>query len=121
MSNFTFSAPGSCQYCGTLLGHGEDCDNCSKEQREQHFFRGIGSTEPETLTIESTMDFRWYKLANEIGQDWIKYEWLGTRDDVNGMIGIEMWDDIREIPRRQHPTEVPEGPDPGTDESEQNT
>lgn len=110
MSDFSFTATAECDYCGAMLSSSdEDCDSCSEEDVYQQVFRRISSKgdEPDTLTVMSTHQYKWYKLEQEVGDDWIGYEWLGPRECVQNMIGLHMWETIEDIPKRAMSLDAP--------------
>lgn len=112
MSDFSFTSTAQCDYCGNLLSSSdEECNQCDESDRKQQFFRAIGSQQPENVVIESTVDYKWERLADGVGEDWFKYEWLGPRRDVQNLVGTGFFDDVDDVPRRQHPTDVSDEPE----------
>lgn len=108
MSDFSFTATAECDYCGNLLGSSDgNCDECSEEGRYQQFFRAIGDREPHVICVEATHDYKWYKLASEVGEDWIAYEWLGPRESVQSMVGLSSWETIDDVPGRAISADAP--------------
>jgi hypothetical protein len=116
---FDISASAECDFCGNLLtSSDDDCGECVSADREQHLFRRLTSGDgPDTIAVESTVDYRWHKLQQEVGDDWIAYEWLGPRDSVQSMLGRQMWDTIQDIPCRQMSLDAPSDvPSPETEQ-----
>lgn len=116
MADFNFTATAQCDYCGELLSSSdEDCDNCSQKMVDQHVFRRISSDEdaPDIIMVEATRRYKWYKLEQELGDDWIGYEWLGPRWSVQNKVASEFWGSIQDIPRRTMSLDAPS--DVGTD------
>jgi RNA polymerase subunit RPABC4/transcription elongation factor Spt4 len=99
MTNFSFTATATCDYCGNLLSSStEECGACSKEDISQHFFREIaGST---VITVCSTNSHVWQKLESVV-DDWWQYEWLGQRRTVYLLLTSSSWSDIHDIPSKQ--------------------
>lgn len=56
----------------------------------------------------------WYKLEEKIGDDWIAYQYLGPRDQVESMLTDIMWDDVSDLPMRAMATHAPD--DVGTED-----
>jgi hypothetical protein len=110
MGDFSFTATAECHYCGNLLGSSDDeCENCSDDDREQHVFRKMDADDGpiETIMVEATMRYKWYKLHDEIGDDWIAYEWLGPRPSVQRMLEMDVWDTLQDIPQREMSLDAP--------------
>lgn len=99
MSDFSFTATATCDYCGNLLSSStEDCEACSADDISRHFFRKIaGNT---VITVRSTSNYVWEKLES-IVDDWWQYEWLGRRRTVYLLLTSSSWNDIQEIPSKQ--------------------
>lgn len=110
MGDFTITATAECDYCGNLLGASdEECDECNSSDRKTQMFRKIRANpeDIETIAIEATYQHKWYKLADELGEDWIGYEWLGPQESVRNMVRSAAWDTINDIPKRGMSTDAP--------------
>lgn len=107
MSDFSFTATAQCDVCGNYLDSSDaDCDHDGAEVHQQ-FFRRIGEGQPHTIAIEATTQWKWYALARELGEDWIAYEWLGPRSQVNAMLDGVAWDDVEDLPSRAMSLDAP--------------
>lgn len=106
MSDFSFSATARCSECGAYLSSSsEECDHNGSEVNT-HVFREIGQGRDSLVGVESTIRYKWYKLEDTVGEEWKKYEWLGTRDDVNNLLG-DKWSTIEELPKRAMALDAP--------------
>ena len=111
MSDFSFTSTAVCDYCGNMLGSSdEECDECEPEDRKQQVFRRLTSEgdSPDTIMVDAVGQHRWHKLEEEVGEDWIAYEWLGPRESVQKMVGSYMWETIQDIPKRQMSIDAPD-------------
>lgn len=117
MSDFSFTATAQCELCGNYLESSDaDCDHDGQKVQQQ-FFRRItsgnssegqsASEKPHTVAIEATNRWKWYALARELGDDWIAYEWLGPRSQVESMLKGSMWDDVDDLPNRTMSLDAP--------------
>jgi len=94
---FSFTATAECDYCGQLLGSSdEDCDHDGDTVRSR-VFRRLGEGRDSLVGVKATHDWKWYKLAEEVGEDWIAYEYLGTREEVNSMLSVR--GSVADLPR----------------------
>lgn len=103
MSDFSFTASAQCQYCGNLLASSdEECDDCDRSDRAQQFFRKVAGDDslPKTISLSATIEYKWDKLEAELGDDWIAYEWLGPREDVRGLLKMDHYTSVEDVPRR---------------------
>ena len=110
MSNFTITATAECDYCGNLLSSSdEECDACMPANRKRQLFRRINahSAEIETIVVDATFGHKWQKLADELGEDWIAYEYLGPKESVEHMLTSGMWNTLADIPRREMSANAP--------------
>lgn len=71
-------------------------------------FRRItaNADEMDTIAIDATFDYKWQKLANELGEDWIAYAYLGPKESVQHMLTSGMWDSIEDVPKRGMSTDA---------------
>jgi len=110
MSDFTFSSTVECDYCGSMLtASDEECDECSPEDREQQVFRRLTSDgdSPETIMVEAVGRHRWYRLEEEVGDEWIAYEWLGPRTSVQRMLADDGCETLQDVPRQKMSLHAP--------------
>lgn len=98
MSDFSFSATAECDKCGAYLSSSdEDCDHGGRPV-ETHVFREIGGGRDSMIGVESTIRYKWQRLEERVGDDWIAYEWLGTKESVNNMLKSNAWSSVSELP-----------------------
>jgi hypothetical protein len=104
---FSFTATAKCDHCGQLLGSSdENCDHDGKSVKA-HVFRRLGEGWESLTGVEAIVTYKWYKLAEEIGEDWIAYEYLGTKSHVNSMLEGSMWDDVEDLPKISMSVDAP--------------
>lgn len=107
MGDFSFSATAQCDYCGNLLSSStEDCEECSDDNIYQQFFRRLAGEEKH-IVVEATHGYKWYKLEEQVGEDWIAYEWLGPRESVQNMVGGATWESVEDLPKRSMSLDAP--------------
>lgn len=95
---FSFTATAQCDKCGQLLGSSdEDCDHDGREVRT-HVFRKMGEGRESLVGVEATATYKWYRIAKEVGESWIGYEYLGTKGHVNSMIDSPVWESVESLP-----------------------
>lgn len=96
---FSFTATAQCDYCGQLLGSSdEECDHDGMPV-DKRVFRRIGEGRDSLVGVEAASGYKWNKLAETIGDDWIAYEYLGTKDHVNTMMQSPLWESVADIPK----------------------
>lgn len=104
MTDFSFTATASCQYCGALLSSSEEtCDDCCEDEIYQQMFRRMTGDSSETVAVRSTLLHKWDRLEEVVGGDWQSYQWLGPRSEVQSMVGREPWPSIEDVPYRAMP------------------
>jgi len=107
MTDFSFSATAECDLCGAYLSASdEECDHDGWEVNK-HVFRRLGEGRESMTGVRCTARYKWYKLEEKIGDDWIAYEYLGTKDHVNSMLKSSMWDGFGDIPKISMSTDAP--------------
>ena len=115
MTDFSFSATAECDLCGAYLSASdEECDHDGKPV-DKHVFRRLGEGRESLTGVRCTPRQKWYKLGEKIGEDWIAYEYLGTKDHVNSMLDGSFWDGIEDLPKISMSVDAPS--DVGEDES----
>ena len=79
MTDFTFVSPSD-----------EDCDT--------HVFRRLNEDRTSSVEVECKERHVWKKLEESVGDDWIAYQWLGSKDRVENMLN-GYWDSFEELPK----------------------
>lgn len=99
MMAFSFTATAQCDYCGQLLGSSDE--ECSHENQtvKKFVFRRIGEGRDSLVGVKATPRWKWYKLAGKIGEDWIAYEYLGTKSRYNSMITDPIFGSAEGVPK----------------------
>ena len=96
---FSITASAQCDYCGQLLSSSdEDCDH-NGQPVDTRVFRRLSEGRDSLVGVEATPSWKWHKLAEDVGDDWIAYQYLGTKEQVNGLLQSPMWDSVRELPQ----------------------
>lgn len=97
MTDFDFSATANCDECGAYLSSSdEDCDHDGYPVNT-HVFRRLGEGRESMEGVESTVRYKWDALEQRVGDRWIAYEWLGTKESVTNAIGTH-WESVEELP-----------------------
>lgn len=114
---FSFTATAECDHCGQLLGSSDE--NCDHNGRtvEKHLFRRLGEGRDSLTGVQTTAPYKWYSLAEDIGEDWIAYQYLGTKQHVNALLESKACDSIEEMSYISMSTKAP--PDVNEDVFEQ--
>lgn len=99
MSDFTFSATTQCDLCGTYLSSSDEtCDHNGKTI-SVHLFRRLREGRDSLIGVESAPSQKWNLLEEKVGDDWIAYQYIGTRSTVTSMLsGGHTWNTIEELP-----------------------
>jgi len=114
MTEFTFTSTSECDLCGAYLSSSdEDCDH-DGQSVGVHVFRRMNEGRDSMVGVECAIRYKWYKLEEKVGEDWIAYQWLGTRESVESMLSGAMWDDVEDLPMRAMSLDAPS--DVGEDE-----
>jgi len=93
---FSFTATAKCDACGQLLGSStEECGHDGKNVNK-HVFRKLGEGRDSLVGVSATATYKWYRLAEEVGKDWIAYQYIGTKNHVNAM--LKTWESVEELP-----------------------
>lgn len=99
MSDFTFSATAECDVCGKYLSSSDEvCDHDGQEV-DVRVFRRMNEGRDSIVGVKTTPSRKWNELKEKVGEDWIAYQYLGTKDHVNGMLHSEMWGGIEDLPK----------------------
>lgn len=92
---FNFVDTVYCDFCGGVKESSDE--SCSCDSKPQ-MFRDMSSG--SVLQVEATTRYKWERLASEV-DDWVKYAWLGPRDEVRPMVDTYFWPTIEDVPVRQ--------------------
>ena len=107
MADFTFTSTSECDFCGAYLSSSdEDCDHDGNPV-ETHVFRRMNSGRESLIGVECAIQYKWYALEEKVGDDWIAYQWLGTREFVESMVNSVMWDNVEELPMKAMSLDAP--------------
>jgi|APHM01.1.fsa_nt_gi hypothetical protein len=92
---FDFTAAAKCRYCGEYLSSpGEECDH-DESRVKKRAFRRLKSD--ELFMVESTPEHKWQKVADEKGEDWIAWFYLGERDLLSKQLENYSVEDVPHI------------------------
>lgn len=104
---FSFTATAQCDYCGQLLGSSdEECDHEGRPVAN-HVFRRLQGGRDTLVGVKATARWKWYKLAEDVGEDWIAYEYLGTKEHVNNMLDGNFWETVEDLPKISMSVDAP--------------
>lgn len=99
MGDFTFSATAECDVCGAYLSSSdEECDH-NGETVDVRVFRRMHEGRDSLVGVETVPSRKWHELKDRVGDDWIAYQYLGTKDQVNKMLQSGMWDGVDDLPK----------------------
>lgn len=106
MSNFTFTDTIQCNVCGEILSSSEE--NCKHKGAEVniHVFREIGSGLHSLEGVEATNRYKWHALREKVGDDWTKYELLGSIETVRALLDSS-WKRVEDLPRQSMSLDAP--------------
>lgn len=97
---FSFTATARCERCGQLLqSSDEECDH-DGEPVDKHVFRRLAGGRDSLIGVKTTPSWKWQRLKEKVEDDWIAYEYLGTKSHVNAMLQDVMWSSVEELPRK---------------------
>lgn len=103
---FSFTATAQCDACGQLLSSSdEDCDHDGRSV-DAHVFRRLGEGRESLIAVETTILWKWYRLKELVEDDWIAYQWLGTKEYVNSLLTPERG--IKELPHIEMSCDAPQ-------------
>lgn len=105
---FSFTATAQCDYCGELLGSSDEECNHNGASVKKRLFRRIGGGRESLIAVKSCPEWKWHKLAEAEQDDWIAYEYLGTKDHVNTMLEQRMWQSVADLPKMQMCADAPD-------------
>jgi uncharacterized protein YfiM (DUF2279 family) len=95
---FSFTATAKCDACGQLLGSStEECDHDGASVNI-HVFRKLGEGRESLVGVEATATYKWYALAEDVGEDWIAYQYIGTKGHTNSMLDGVSYSSVEELP-----------------------
>lgn len=108
MGDFSFSATARCEACGAYLSASDEgCDHDGDPVRVR-VFREISGGRDDLVGVEATGWWMWHALNDKVGDEWIKYEYLGPREDVNLMLKCGYWDGVADLPKISMSADVPD-------------
>lgn len=103
---FSFTATAQCDKCGQLLGSSDEGCSHDNQTVSKHVFRRLSEGRDSIEGVEATAGWKWYKLKERVGDDWIAYEYLGTKEHVNAMLDGS-YDSVEELPRLTMSVDAP--------------
>jgi len=107
MTDFTFTSTAECNVCGEYLSSSDDeCDHNGYEVKT-FVFRRLNEGRESMTGVKSVATQKWYDLEEKIGDDWIAYQYIGTKDQVESMLSGSMLDDIEDLPMISMSTDAP--------------
>lgn len=108
MSDFTFTSAAQCELCGNHLSSSdEDCDHDGTPV-DTYVFRRLSGGRETMKGVECAESYKWHKLEEKVGDDWIAYQFIGSRSHVEGMLSEPMWDGVSDLPIRSMATHAPD-------------
>jgi len=85
--------------CGAYLSSSdENCDHDGNPV-SKHVFRRVARGGESVTGVKCAPQYKWNKLHEKVGDEWIGYEYLGTKQHVNNMLDGIMWNSVKELPR----------------------
>jgi hypothetical protein len=106
---FSFTATAQCDLCGQLLSSSdEECDHEGRNV-DAHVFRRLGEGRESLVGVRAVPTWKWHKLAEDVGEDWIAYEYLGRKRNVNMMLEKGFWLSVEDIPNISMSYQAPDG------------
>lgn len=110
MSDFTFSATAECNKCGRYISSSDkECDH-NGHTVNKHLFRRLGEGRSSMTGVLSTSMYKWVKLEEKIGEEWIEFVYIGTKDSVENMLNSSSWDSVAGLPTQSMSYEAPRPP-----------
>lgn len=104
---FSFTATAQCDKCGQLLGSSDEkCDHDGRPV-DKHVFRYLTGGRDTLVGVNTTPGYKWYALEEKVGEDWIGYVYLGTKDHVNSMLNGSFWDGVEDLPKVSMSVDAP--------------
>jgi hypothetical protein len=82
-----------CDYCGDKLKDGK-CSGHTEEQVMEHVFRHLKTS--EKLVVKTTPDYKWQRLSEQKGDEWVEWAYIGTSEIVSGHMKVS--DNLGEVP-----------------------
>jgi hypothetical protein len=107
MTDFTFTSTSECDVCGAYLSSSdEECDHDGYDVKT-FTFRRLNEGRESMTGVESVATRKWHDLEEKVGDDWIAYQYIGTREQVESMLSGTMWDDVSDLPMISMSTDAP--------------
>jgi hypothetical protein len=105
---FSFTATAKCDYCGQLLSDSdEECDHDGNPVYKA-VFRRLGEGRDSLIGVEATAGWKWHKLAQAVGEDWIAYEYLGRKEYINTLLESPIWESVEQLPHLHMSVDAPD-------------
>jgi hypothetical protein len=105
MTDFTFTETAQCELCGNYLSESDDSCDHDGFAVNKHIFRTVGEGRDSITGVKSTIRNKWNRLEEKVGDEWIEYEWIGTKEHTISLLKSSMWDSVKELPRKEMPTD----------------
>jgi hypothetical protein len=103
---FDFTATARCDYCGNYMNDSdEECEEHTSQDLSLHFFRRL--TSDNVCAVRATSEYKWHKLADMQGDDWIAWLYIGERSYVQSMFAKKGNDSMSDIDHRQMSLDAP--------------
>lgn len=104
---FSFTATAQCDHCGELLNSSdEDCDHDGATV-EKYVFRKLGGGRATLVGVETTPRWKWYRLAEKVGDDWKQYQYIAPKPSVNTMLRGSIYESVEELPHMKTAVDAP--------------
>lgn len=112
MGDFSFSATAECDICGAYLSASdEECDH-GGEDIQTFVFRRLNGGRESMVGVESVATRKWHVLADKVDDNWIAYEYIGTREQVERRLSIGLWDSVSDLPKVSMAIDAPDDVEP---------
>jgi len=98
---FTFVEPERCARCGSYKK-----DECDHTHENDYLFRHV--VDKEIVEINAVGEHRWQVLKDCVGEEWLLYEYIGTKESVEYEINNMHMGGIEDIPHIDTPENAPE-------------
>jgi hypothetical protein len=96
---FSFTATAECDYCGNLLSSSDETCDHDGQPVEKYVFRRLGEGRDSLVGVKACPKWKWHKLKEQADDEWIAYEFLGTKSRVNGLLTGPIWFSVDELPK----------------------
>ena len=100
---FTFVEPDRCKLCGSY----ENNDTCDHTHENTYMFRHVVD-KSKIVEIRAVGEHRWQVLKDEVGEEWLLYEYIGTDKDVQYIVENMHMGEVKDIPNVDTPENAPD-------------